>query len=99
VLCTLGQQLEPSAAVSDHLMANLMWRHVRRSDVRMCDQCGSPPLQVTQNGLVSTLPGFRHFPDTKADVIGKKIQVSCAWHRTLLVLALQRLPLDTQGPL
>ena len=32
-------------------------------------------LQVTQNGLVSTLPGFRHFPDTKADVIGKKIQV------------------------
>jgi len=31
--------------------------------------------QVTQNGVVRNLPGFRHFPDTKADVTGKKIQV------------------------
>ncbi len=50
----------------------------------------SHALQVTQNGLVRTLPGFRHFPDTKADVTGKKIQVrswgvqSRCWHVSVL---------------
>jgi Phospholipase D C terminal len=53
-------------------------------------------LQVTQNGLVSTLPGFRHFPDTKADVIGKKIQVSYAQHSTLLLSVLQPRPFDAK---
>jgi phospholipase D1/2 len=41
------------------------------------------PLEVAQNGVVRNLPGFRHFPDTKADVTGKKIQVPAVLRQCL----------------
>lgn len=63
-----------------------VWRHARHNLVQGVHVSCLVRSQVTQNGLVSTLPGFRHFPDTKADVTGKKIQVSCAPRSTLLLL-------------
>jgi phospholipase D1/2 len=30
------------------------------------------PIQVGNNGIVTTLPGVNHFPDTKANVLGTK---------------------------
>ncbi|KAI4316324.1 hypothetical protein L6164_024314 [Bauhinia variegata] len=30
------------------------------------------PVEVTKNGAVTTLPGFEHFPDTKAPILGSK---------------------------
>ena len=30
------------------------------------------PIEVANNGTITTLPGFQHFPDTKARILGSK---------------------------
>lgn len=47
-------------------------------DTLDCDLPGhllSYPIQVTRSGEVTELPGFEHFPDTKARVLGSKSEM------------------------